>query len=187
MGNVVRLEDWAWRRRQRPRTRVQSALATMEADQRDVVLELLTLFAPLADRFWDGGGPVWTIASDEALMQPLKGTPIAEFPDDGLVALCLEAGYTIGDVTHFKAVLPYFLAGAFARPFENWVLDPDLLKAKLETLGFDGWPVVERRAVARALAVYAQHEIDLADEPTALDETLIAAKRWAEDELAAAL
>ena len=187
MDNVVRLEDWAWRRPHRPRTRVQSALAVMAPAQREVVLELLTLFAPLADRFWADGGPTWTVAGDEALMRPLKGTPIAQFPDEGLVALCLEAGYTVGDVSHFKAVLPYFLAGAFARPMDNWVLDPDLLKAKLETLRFEDWPAAERRAVARALAVYAQHEIDLADEPTALDETLVAAKRWAEDELAAAL
>ena len=187
MDNVVHIEDWAWRRPHRPRSRVQRALSVLAPAQREAVLDLLTLFAPLAERFWDGGGPEWTVASDEALMQPLKGVPLPEFPDDGLVALCLEAGYTIGDATHFKAVLPYFLAGALARPLENWVLDPDLLKAKLETLGFEHWPAGERRAVARALAVYAQHEIDLADGPTALDETLVAAKRWAEDEFAAAL
>jgi len=187
MDNVVHIENWAWRRPHRPRSRVQRALSVLAPAQREAVLDLLTLFAPLAERFWDGGGPEWTVASDEALMQPLKGVPLPEFPDDGLVALCLEAGYTIGDATHFKAVLPYFLAGALARPLENWVLDPDLLKAKLETLGFEHWPAGERRAVARALAVYAQHEIDLADGATALDETLVAAKRWAEDEFAAAL
>jgi hypothetical protein len=155
--------------------------------QREAVLDLLSLFAPLAERFWDDGGPDWTVASDEVLMRPLKGTPLAEFPDDGLVALCLEAGYTIGEARHFKAVLPYFLAAALARPLENWVLDPDLLRAKLETLGFEHWPAGERRIVARALAIYAQHEIDLADGPTTLDATLVAAKRWAEDEFAAAL
>jgi len=187
MDNVVHIEDWAWRRRYRQRSRVQRALAVLDPAQREAVLDLLTLFAPLAERFWDGGGPAWTVASDEALMEPLKGVPLVEFPDDGLVALCLEAGYTIGDGAHFKAVLPYFLAGAFARPLENWVLDPDLLKAKLETLGFETWPAGERRAVARALAVYAQHELDLADGPSPLDETLVAAKRWAEDEFAAAL
>ncbi len=187
MGSVVRLDDWRWRRRSRPRTRVQRALAVLEPAQRGAVLDLLTLFAPLAERFWQDGGPDWNVASDEAVMAPLKGTPLAEFPDDGLVALCLEAGYTIGDADHFKAVLPFFLAGAFARPMENWVLDPDLLKAKLETLGFERWPAVERRAVARALALYAQHEIDLADGPATPDETLVAAKRWAEDEFSAAL
>ena len=187
MGEVVRIDDWAWRRPQRARSRLQRALAVVEPMQREAVLGLLTVFAPLAERFWDHGGPVWTVASDEALMASLKGMPFAEFPDDGLVALALEAGYTIGEAWHFKAVLPHFLAGAFARPLENWVLDPDLLKAKLETLGFETWPPAERRAVALALAVYAQHEIDLADGPDALDSTLIAAKRWAEEELAAAL
>ena len=187
MHNVVHIEDWAWRRPYRARSRTQRALAVLGPAEREAVLDLLTLFGPLAERFWDDGGPTWTVASDEALMQPLKGMPLADFPDDGLVALCLEAGYTIGDATHFKAVLPFFMAGALARPLENWVLDPDLLKAKLETLGFDGWPADERRAIARALAVYAQHEIDLADGPSALDETLVAAKRWAEDEFAAAL
>lgn len=187
MGEVVRFDDWAWRRPQRARSRLQRALAVLEPMQRDTVLGLLTVFAPLAERFWDDGGPVWSVANDEALVASLKDLPLAEFPDDGLVALGLEAGYTIGEAWHFKAVLPYFLAGAFARPLENWVLDPDLLKAKLETLGFETWPPAERRAVALALAVYAQHEIDLADGPDALDSTLIAAKRWAEEEFAAAL
>jgi len=186
MGQVVQLAEWEWRRPRRTRTRLQRALAGLELAQRDAVLDLLTLFGWQGATIWADGGPRWHTAGDAELVRPLVGIPLAEFPDEGLIALCLEAGYSIGDADTFKAVLPYFLAAALARPLQAWVVEPDLLKAKLEMLGFDRWPSRERRAVARALAVYAQHEIDLADSPTVPDESLVAAKRWAEAALAAA-
>lgn len=186
--NVVRLEDWAWRRANRRRTRFQQALTVLEPAQKEAVLGLMDVFGSLAGDVWasiDGG---WERRRETEVVLPAEGTPLDEFGDDALISLTLEAGYTLGNADTFKAALPYFLAGAFARPLESWVIDPDLLKAKLETLAFTDWSPEERRQVARALAIYAQHELDMADAvPGGEDEVLVATKAWAEHAFAAAL
>ncbi len=186
--NVVRLADWAWRRPHRPTTRFQRALAVLEPAQKRAVLGLMDVFGAFGDNVWEHLPQSWRRARAHDPTLPGVGTSLAEFSDDALISLTLEAGYTLGDADTFKAVLPYFLAGAFARPLDSWVVDPDLLKAKLETLAFDSWPSAQRRRVAHALAVYAQHELDLAERaPGEDDEALVAAKTWAEHALAAAL
>lgn len=185
--NVVRLADHRWRRPQRPRTRMQCSLALLEPAQRDAVFGLLDTFAPLAADFWSVHARPWPACGSEVGRLPVRGTPLADVEGEALVTLCLEAGYTIGTAAAFKAVLPHFLAAAFAWPLESWIIDPDLLKAKLETLNFETWPAAERRAVAYALALYAAHEIAMAEGgPGAEDEALVATKAWAELALATA-
>ncbi len=185
--NVIFLDAWASRRASRSQTRFQRALAVLEPAQREAVLALSDAFGTLAESFWPDLAPAWTAARREDPLLPPLGTPLAELEEDALIAISLEAGYTLGTTDHFKAVLPYFLAGAFAHPLETWVIDPDLLKAKLETLGFESWPGDERRLVACALRLYAQHEIDLADrDGDEDDEALVATRVWAEDVFAAA-
>jgi hypothetical protein len=186
-SNVIRLADWEWRRPRRPSTRFARALAGLEPGQREAVSGLLDVVGEIAATFWARYAEIWPHGGGEIGQLPTPGLPLAEFGDEALVSSCLEAGYTLGDADTFKAVLPYFLAAAFARPLDNWVLDPDLLKAKLETLAFHRWPAAERRAVAFALSVYADHEIAMADRAVDDDEALLAAKRWAEHALAAAL
>lgn len=186
--NIVRLEDWAWRRPNRRRTRFQQALAILEPAQKEAVLGLMDVFGSLARDVWARIDGDWDQRRETEAFLPAEGTPLDEFGDDALISLTLEAGYTLGNADTFKAVLPYFLAGAFARPLESWVIDPDLLKAKLETLAFGDWSPEERRQVARALAIYAQHELDMADAvPGGEDEVLVATKAWAEHAFAAAL
>lgn len=123
----------------------------------EVLDALTTAFGGQEHDLWDAHGFNAAQTRHDRLRQ-IRDQGVANLTGDDLDWLVCKSMTTVGGVPTLKFFLPRFLTMALSDAAGDWIAGPEIILARLDTAGFDGWPKAQRAAILEALAAWTERE-----------------------------